>query len=221
MLSLNETQLKAIISKPGYSVRSSISLEQRILGSSSAGGNQPHKTKSKVNTLKLTSSINRHEAALHKLIRNPELETGLDLSGNKVGRANFEHWCQVRLFDYIFKNHPEHYDDFAAVPNGGHRFKSVGGELLDEGLRSGYPDIIGDLARGCYHGLRVELKYGSNKPTKEQIKQLQRKSNNGFFCAVCFSLSECIQVLEEYLLLEMGSGMLWHENEGLWKNIQA
>ena len=45
-----------------------------------------------------------------------------------------------------------------AVPNGGFRHKSVAGRMKAQGARAGVPDFNLDVARGPYHGLRIELK---------------------------------------------------------------
>jgi hypothetical protein len=222
MLNIDERQLSSILSKPGYKVRSSLSLAKNV------GINKPmtdasHGTQTKKQTISKKKSAclsivdqNRHALALSYLKLNPELETGVDLAGVKVCRANFEHWMQVRVFDYIYKFFNEEYLDFAAVPNGGLRTNNGAKDLLDEGVRNGFPDIIGDIPKGIYFGLRIELKYGSNKPSENQIIQLNRKRKYGYFCALCWSLEEACRVVEEYLSLKSGNTMTWNKYEDIW-----
>ena len=65
--------------------------------------------------------INRHALALSKLAKDPTLKNGLKVNGKTIRNAAHEHWDQVKLFNWIFENHPEYYPDFAAIPNGGLR----------------------------------------------------------------------------------------------------
>ncbi|GGB53321.1 hypothetical protein GCM10011607_12340 [Shewanella inventionis] len=218
MLHLQESQLKQILNKSGYRVSSSLSLCKNIKSISQPKAQTACKSISsnKKKNFKIATDVNRHGLALSKLKLKPELETGVDLAGTKVSRANFEHWHQVRLFDYIYREHHEFYLDFAAVPNGGLRTNKGASELLDEGVRNGFPDIIGDLSRSVYIGLRIELKHGNNKPSVEQVEQLNRKRGRGYFCALCYSFEEARQVVDEYLGLQEDQRMRWCQNENLW-----
>lgn len=223
MFNIDERQLQSILSQPGYKVRSSLSLVKNITGT-----NNPPKTLIKTasrtskgitkknNSVRAIDLDNRHADALLSLKLSPELETGINLAGVKVNKANYEHWMQVRLFDFIFSHFNDYYLDFAAVPNGGLRTNRGASELSDEGVRNGYPDILGDVPKGCYHGLRIELKYGSNKPSNSQIQQLNRKRASGYFCAVCWSFDEAVEVVSEYLELPIGAAMSWSKNESEW-----
>tara|TARA_R110002033_G_scaffold135713_4_gene175424 strand:- start:106361 stop:107038 length:678 start_codon:yes stop_codon:yes gene_type:complete len=222
MLNIDERQLSSILSKPGYKVSSSLSLAKNVCANKTKSvSHRENTTKKQPISKKKSASLsivdqNRHALALSYLKLNPELETGVNLAGVKVCRANFEHWMQVRVFDYIYRFFNEEYLDFAAVPNGGLRTNNGAKDLLDEGVRNGFPDIIGDIPRGVYFGLRIELKYGSNKPSESQIIQLNRKRKNGYFCALCWSLEEACLVVDEYLSLKSGTKMNWNKYEDIW-----
>ena len=45
-----------------------------------------------------------------------------------------------------------------SIPNGGYRTKATAGKMKGEGQKPGVPDIFLDVARGGFHGLRIELK---------------------------------------------------------------
>lgn len=46
-----------------------------------------------------------------------------------------------------------------SIPNGGYLLsKAAAGKLKAVGLKRGYPDLGLDVARGGYHGLRIEMK---------------------------------------------------------------
>ena len=84
------------------------------------------------------------------------------------------------------------------IPNEGKRSLSYAARLKRMGLRSGFPDLLVPLARGGYHGLFIEMKYGKNTTTKEQKEWLERLSAEGYACAVCYNAAEAIKTIESY-----------------------
>lgn len=84
------------------------------------------------------------------------------------------------------------------IPNEGKRSLSYAARMKRMGLRSGFPDLLVPLARGGYHGLFIEMKYGKNKTTKEQKEWLERLSAEGYACAVCYNSAEAIKTIESY-----------------------
>lgn len=84
------------------------------------------------------------------------------------------------------------------IPNEGKRSLSYAARMKRMGLRSGFPDLLVPLARGGYHGLFIEMKYGKNKTTKEQKEWLERLSAEGYVCAVCYNAAEAIKTIESY-----------------------
>lgn len=84
------------------------------------------------------------------------------------------------------------------IPNEGKRSLSYAARMKRMGLRSGFPDLLVPLARGGYHGLFIEMKYGKNKTTKEQQEWLERLSAEGYACAVCYNAAEAIKTIESY-----------------------
>lgn len=88
------------------------------------------------------------------------------------------------------------------VPNEGKRSKATAGILKSLGLKSGVPDLILDHPAGIYHGLRIEMKYGKNVPSKEQMEWLRRLQAAGYFVAVVWSANAAIHLLIEYMNLK-------------------
>lgn len=93
------------------------------------------------------------------------------------------------------------------VPNEGKRTKAAAGIAKSMGLSAGVPDLILDYPAGRYHGCRIEMKYGKNKPTKDQEEWLKRLAAAGYFVAVCWSASAAIALLTEYCSLSAGASM--------------
>ena len=103
--------------------------------------------------------------------------------------------------------HVTRYPDLAwiyAVPNGGHRSKRTAGRMKAEGVRAGYPDLALDVARGGFHGLRIELKRRRKSASRVQSRQTEwheRLKSQGYAVHVCHGWEAARDVLLAYLAL--------------------
>ena len=116
-----------------------------------------------------------------------------------------EHDEQVALFRWA-RLAEGRYPELAllhAIPNGGARHIAVARKLKAEGVKSGVPDICLPVARGGYHGLYVELKHGSNKPTPEQQAWLERLTAEGYCAEVAWEFEGARELIEAYLREEL------------------
>ena len=105
-------------------------------------------------------------------------------------------WCKLNE-----RKHPELAWVFA-IPNGGYRHPATAGRLKAEGVRRGYPDLGLDVARGGFHGLRIELKRrkgGGLSP--EQHTWGVRLMRQGYDWNVARGWEEARDVLLRYLAL--------------------
>lgn len=156
-----------------------------------------------------------HAVAIKYLERHPEAYS--------KDREFFDQVFVFRHFELLQDSQIYHY--LAAIPNGGQRLKGVAGKMRASGQKKGYPDITLDLARGCYHGLRIELKAKPDPATgykggvlqSSQIEYLNRLADAGYCCAVCFGTEEAIATIEAYCRLLDGQAMLTTTNEHLWR----
>ena len=85
------------------------------------------------------------------------------------------------------------------VPNGGKRDAATAARLKAAGVKPGVPDIALDVPRGRHHGLRIELKYGKNKPTPNQQEWLDHLNASGYRAVVCYGADEAIDEIKNYL----------------------
>lgn len=85
------------------------------------------------------------------------------------------------------------------IPNGGKRDKVTAINLKRQGVKAGVPDICLPVARGGYFGLYIELKVGSNKPTKLQNEWLCNLNKQGYLATVCYSWQQAAEILMAYL----------------------
>lgn len=88
------------------------------------------------------------------------------------------------------------------VPNEGKRSKIAGSILKMQGLKAGVPDLCLPVARGVYHGLYIELKYGKNKLTDRQKQWLTSLSDQGYFAVACWGGDQAFQTILNYLNLK-------------------
>lgn len=85
------------------------------------------------------------------------------------------------------------------IPNGGSRDKREAYNLKLQGVKSGVPDICLPVPSSKYHGLYIEMKYGKNKPTDNQICWLTSLCKNGYYTAVCYTWEDARKTIENYL----------------------
>ena len=112
-----------------------------------------------------------------------------------------EHDEQAALFQWAGYNLVD-YPELAllfAIPNGGDRHPVVAAKLQAEGVKAGVPDTCLPCARGRFHGLYLEMKFGNNLPTKEQRKWLENLKAQGYFCCVAWDWLQAKQFLIWYL----------------------
>ena len=82
--------------------------------------------------------------------------------------------------------------------NGVKMTKAQAGRAIAQGMLSGVPDLFLPVPKNGYHGLFIEMKYGSNKVTENQEKFLQNAANAGYAVSVCYSANEAIKRIEDY-----------------------
>jgi hypothetical protein len=85
------------------------------------------------------------------------------------------------------------------VPNGGQRNKTEARRLKAEGVKAGVPDLFLPVARGKFHGLFIEMKYGNNKATPKQREWIIELNNQGYYAVVCNGFEEAKTTIESYI----------------------
>lgn len=91
-------------------------------------------------------------------------------------------------------------DYIVHVPNGGKRSKRVAAGLKHSGVKSGYPDLVIDIARGGFHGLRIEIKKPDDGTvSKDQVERLQMLTDEGYRAVVTEGYQETMDEILNYL----------------------
>lgn len=86
-----------------------------------------------------------------------------------------------------------------AIPNGQVRR----GQIVEPGLRPGMPDLCLPVPSGCCAALYIELKVGSNKPSKAQLDMIAKLRTAGNHVVVVWdSVEEVMRHIEWYLAQE-------------------
>ena len=91
-------------------------------------------------------------------------------------------------------------DYIVHAANGGKRPKRTAAGLKHGGVRKGYPDLIIDIARNGYHGLRIELKTETGGVVSpEQNERLKMLNSEGYLAVVCKGFDEAIKTITDYM----------------------
>ncbi len=106
---------------------------------------------------------------------------------------------QIKLFEWARQNErfiPElrmlHH-----IPNEGKR--TNGAVLKAAGVRRGMPDVVLPVGRKGYSALYIELKFGDNRPTKEQREIMAALRRLGNKAEICRSAEEAREIIRHYL----------------------
>ena len=86
-----------------------------------------------------------------------------------------------------------------AVPLGGYRAKKTAARMKKEGAKPGVPDLCLPVARGGFHSLWVEMKFGKGRLTKAQKWWCAKLRAEGHRVEVCRSWEAARDVLLDYL----------------------
>lgn len=87
------------------------------------------------------------------------------------------------------------------IPNGGSRNRLEAANLKRQGVKAGVPDLCLPVARGKYHGLYIEMKYGKNKTSSNQDAWLSALRKQGYVAEICYGWEQAQELITKYLEL--------------------
>ncbi len=105
---------------------------------------------------------------------------------------NWAHWHTGKYPELKWLHH---------IPNGGSRNRLEAAKLKEMGVKAGVSDLFLPCGKGIYHGMYIEMKFGSNRQTDRQKEFLADMALNGYFVVTCYSAEKAIQAIEEYVNL--------------------
>lgn len=108
---------------------------------------------------------------------------------------------QASCVTWFRLQYPEYYYNFYSVPNGVHTSRTQAIILKQEGMVAGVSDLILDVPRGEYHGLRIEMKTHSkgSRQRDTQVAFQKAMEKQGYAYVICRSLEEFIGIIKSYL----------------------
>lgn len=86
-----------------------------------------------------------------------------------------------------------------AVPNGGARNKITGAKLKAEGVRAGCPDLFLAVPRNGSHGLFVEVKTETGRPTQQQKAMQAMLLDQGYESVITYGFKATAKLITDYL----------------------
>lgn len=87
------------------------------------------------------------------------------------------------------------------IPNERHCTPQQGKNLQRMGVKRGVPDMYLPVPRGKYHGLFVELKTSTGRPSEEQKWWGTELLAQGYFWEICHTWESAVRVLDWYMNL--------------------
>lgn len=106
-----------------------------------------------------------------------------------------EAYEQIAVVDYCDLKHIPIFH----IPNGGSRNKREAKNLKRQGVKKGIPDLCVPVAKGGFHGLYIEMKSETGKPTKEQLEWIETLNRNGYKAVVCYGFDEARETIDQYM----------------------
>lgn len=117
----------------------------------------------------------------------------------KKKKDNPEHRLQVSFFRWLFYRDRAIWHAAHAIPNGGSRHTLEAANLKAAGVKAGIPDVFIPFPKRNCHGLYIEFKISPNKPSDTQVAMMDRLSEYGYKCAVCYNIQDAMTVFEDYM----------------------
>lgn len=116
-----------------------------------------------------------------------------------------EHDEQVTVFQVLEMNERKYpfLKWIYAVPNGGHRHPAVAGRLKAEGVKAGVSDVCIPIPVKGKHGAFLEMKFGKNKLTHEQLAFSVFVKGRDYYFETCWSADEALTAIEFYLDIKL------------------
>ena len=88
------------------------------------------------------------------------------------------------------------------TPNGGYRNAAEAVQLKRMGVRPGVPDLFLPYPAGGFHGLWLEMKTDTGRPTVCQRDWIEYLRSVGYAAYICLGAGEAINAIETYLAAE-------------------
>lgn len=109
---------------------------------------------------------------------------------------------QIAAMDWLRAQHPDVALHTMHIGNERKATYYAGYIMKRMGVLPGASDLLVAWPSGKYHGLFIEAKSLTGKPTKLQIDFIDRMNKKGYFAIVCYGAEDMISTMKWYLKLE-------------------
>ena len=114
-------------------------------------------------------------------------------------------WCnRVKLGDEVLGEYLHHSPNEGKketrISKAGRVYCPQGQKNKNMGTRRGYPDLVLEIARQGYHGLRIELKRKKGgRVEPEQREWIERLTKQGYKAVIARGFDEAKQIITDYM----------------------
>lgn len=106
---------------------------------------------------------------------------------------------QIAAMDWLRLQHPDVAEHTMHIGNERKATYYAGYIMKRMGVLKGASDLFLAWPSRDFHGLFIEVKSRTGKPTPEQLKFINRMLNKGYFALVCYGADEIISTISWYL----------------------
>jgi hypothetical protein len=116
-----------------------------------------------------------------------------------VARGHSESDEQIVVMDWLRLQYPEAAQNTMHIGNERKSSYYMGYIMKRMGVLKGASDLFMAEPRGAYHGLFIEMKSKTGKPTVEQLAFLKRMTDKGYCARLAYGSDEAIPLIITYL----------------------
>ncbi len=112
---------------------------------------------------------------------------------------NIESRIQQASVRWFRLQYPKYAGLLYAIPNGGYRNAVTGAILKAEGALAGVADLFLSVPNRYHHGFYIEMKKPKGRQQESQKVFQKAVEAQGYKYALCYSLDEFMQLVNDYL----------------------
>ena len=112
---------------------------------------------------------------------------------------NIESNLQIACVKWFRLQYPRKANLLNSVPNGGARNAITGAIIKKEGAVRGVADLELNIAKGGWHGLKIEMKTAKGRHSPYQKQWQKDIEAEGYLYAIVRSVDEFIQLITWYI----------------------
>lgn len=118
---------------------------------------------------------------------------------NSGAKRHTESNEQIAAMDWLRAQHPKLVDYTLHIGNERKSTYYAGYIMKRMGVLKGASDLLMAWPCGGYHGLFIEVKSKTGRPTPEQLAFIKRMNEAGYCAKLCYGAEEVISTMKDYL----------------------